>query len=86
MICLDLKHPIYSNESRQVVDEFMNCHKTKADEIFDPKSIKKEEERLIAEGLDISENVWEEIFAFSRGIYAPSFEGSTQDAGDDLTN
>lgn len=86
VVCIDPRHPRYSDEVRQVADQTIRKREPLFDRRFPPEESRDRVSRLVDEGVEVERDVWRDIFEFSNGILAPSFEGSEKGAGFDLND
>jgi len=84
VICIDPRHPRYSDEVRQVADQTIQKEGRLFDRRFSPEESRDRVSRLVNEGVEVERDIWQDIFEFSNRILAPPFEGSEKGAGFDL--
>lgn len=83
-ICVDPNHPRNSEGIRRVADQFVDERTDALTTVHRPSEIRKRGRTLIEEGVDVEEQVWEELFEFSNGVFSPDSLGSETGAGPGL--
>lgn len=83
-ICIDPNHPQSSTEIQRVADRFVDQQADALTSVYRPSEIGEKGRVLIKEGIDVEKHVWEELFEFSNGIFAPDSLGSETGAGPSL--
>lgn len=84
VICVDPNHPRNSAKIRQVANEFVDEQADALATVYRPSEIGERGRALIEKGVDIEKQVWEDLFEFSNGIFAPDSLGSESGAGPGL--
>jgi hypothetical protein len=76
-ICLDPTHPAQPRCVERPFREGVDAATT----VFDPERVGERADRLLRDGVDVDEAVWQDLFEYSSDVLAPEFEGSYRGAG-----
>lgn len=83
-ICVDPTHPRNAAKIRHVANQFVDERADALTTVYRPSEIGERGQALIEQGVEIERRVWEELFDFSNGIFAPDSMGSESGAGPGL--
>ncbi|MFC7212575.1 hypothetical protein ACFQO4_00555 [Saliphagus sp. GCM10025334] len=83
-VCIDPNHPRNSAEIQRIANQFVDGQANALTTVYQLSEIHERGRELIEQGVDIEKQVWEELFEFSNGVFAPNSLGSKTGAGPSL--
>jgi len=84
IVSIDPGHPAQPDRVRHAADRVLTDRSDRFSHVFDPEDVQQHVDELLEEGVDITEDVWRDVFECSSGFLPPEFEGSLEGAGVDI--